>query len=209
MPGSALGVHISANLTTVRRQLEAATHRARRSSDSLRLIAVSKTFPVDAVVAAAAYGQLDFGENRVQEGLDKIALTADTHLIWHLIGHLQTNKARKAAAAFQWIHSIDSMDLLCKVAAGAADAGTCPNILIQVDLAREHTKFGADVALVADIAAAAVASPSVQLRGLMTVRQSRPTRRKHDRGLPSCASFATAWWNSRFQPRRWANCPWG
>ena len=99
-------------------------------------------FPAAAVRAAAAAGQVDFGENKVQEGLQKIADTPDLPLRWHLIGHLQSNKARRAAAGFQAIHSIDSVDLLRRVDAAAAEAGTTPELLVQVDLAGEATKFG-------------------------------------------------------------------
>lgn len=169
MSGSALDAEIALNLSAVRRRLDAAAHRAHRAPDSLRLIAVSKTFPVESVVAAARAGQRDFGENRVQEGLEKIAATAGLSLHWHLIGHLQTNKARKAAAAFQWIHSVDSIELLKKLDAGASDAGTCPRILLQVDLAKEATKFGADRSQLEDLARAALAARSLQLQGLMTV----------------------------------------
>ncbi len=169
MSGPALDAEIALNLATVRRRLETAAHQAHRAPSSLRLIAVSKTFPVESVFAAARAGQRDFGENRVQEGLDKLASTADLGLTWHLIGHLQSNKARKAAAAFHWIHSIDSMELLKKVDAGALDAGTQPQILLQVDLAREATKFGADRGHVEDLARAALQSRAVELRGLMTV----------------------------------------
>lgn len=169
MSGAALDDDLALNLATVRRRLDAAAQRAHRSPESLRLVAVSKTFPVDAVFAAARAGQRDFGENRVQEGLDKIAATASLGLTWHLIGHLQTNKAKKAAGAFAWIHSIDSSELLKKVDSGAADAGTRPQILLQVDLAQEATKFGADRARVEDLARAAVEAGAVQLRGLMTV----------------------------------------
>ncbi len=169
MSGPALDADIAHNLATVRRRLEGAAHRAHRRPDSLRLIAVSKTFPVEAVCAAARAGQQDFGENRVQEGLDKVAATATLGLTWHLIGHLQSNKAKKAAAVFHWIHSIDSLDLLKKVDAGAEDAGTRPQILLQVDLAQETTKFGADRSGVEELARAALACQAVELRGLMTV----------------------------------------
>ncbi len=169
MSGSTLDADISLNLSTVRRRLGAAAHRAHRPPESLRLIAVSKTFPFDAVVAAARAGQRDFGENRVQEGLDKIAATTGLNLEWHLIGHLQSNKARKAAAAFQWIHSVDSIELLKKLDAGASDAGTRPQILLQVDLAKEATKFGADRSQLEDLSRAAAEARTVQLRGLMTV----------------------------------------
>jgi len=169
MSGHALDADIALNLSTVRRRLEAAAHRAHRPPESLRLIAVSKTFPVDAVEAAARAGQRVFGENRVQEGLDKIAATQTLNLEWHLIGHLQTNKARKAAAAFQWIHSVDSMELLKKLDAAAHDAGTRPQILLQVDLAKEATKFGADRGQLAALSRAAAECRALQLRGLMTV----------------------------------------
>jgi pyridoxal phosphate enzyme (YggS family) len=134
---------IPRNLAAVRARLEAAAHAARRDPASVRLVAVSKTAPADAVRAAAAAGQIDFGENKVQEGLQKIRATADLEIRWHLIGHLQSNKARKAADAFQSIHSIDSLDLLRRVDDAAADAGRQPELLVQVDLAGETTKFGA------------------------------------------------------------------
>jgi PLP dependent protein len=169
MSGSELDAEIQSNLATVRRRLDAAARRAHRPSESVRLVAVSKTFPVEAVVAAAQAGQRDFGENRVQDGLDKIAATTSLRLEWHLIGHLQTNKARKAAAAFHWIHSVDSIELLKKLDAGAADAGTRPQILLQVDLAKEATKFGVDRSQLEDLIRAAIECRAVTLRGLMTM----------------------------------------
>ena len=97
-----------------------AAGRSGRRPDDVRLIAVSKTHPLDAVRAAADAGQLDFGENKVQEALQKIAQSTDTRLRWHLIGHLQSNKAKKAAAAVHTIHAIDSVDLLTRVDQAAA-----------------------------------------------------------------------------------------
>jgi pyridoxal phosphate enzyme (YggS family) len=131
------------NLSSVRSRLDAAARRAGRDPTTVRLIAVSKTFSADAVRAAAAAGQVDFGENKVQEGLQKIGETADIQIRWHLIGHLQSNKAKKAATAFHCIHSIDSVELLKKIDAAAADGDAAPEILVQVDLAGETTKFGA------------------------------------------------------------------
>ena len=120
---------------------------------------------------AAAAGQRDFGENRVQEGLDKIArLAGDTSpLAWHLIGSLQTNKARKAAAAFQWIHSIDRIELVGKLDAGAHEAGTRPRVLVQVNLAQEEAKHGAEEAAAADLVQACLDSRALDVRGLMIV----------------------------------------
>jgi PLP dependent protein len=142
---------VVANLAAVRRRLEQAARTAGREPSSVRLVAVSKTFPVTAVRAAAAAGQVDFGENKVQEGLQKLGDSAGLGLKWHLVGHLQSNKARRAAAAFHAIHSIDNLDLLRRVDAAAADAGTAPELLVQVDLAGETTKFGAPEATVAGL----------------------------------------------------------
>src|SRR2546427_2171773 len=95
-----------------------------------------------AIREAYAAGHRDFGENRVQEALQKIASGTDLEIRWHLLGHLQTNKARKAAPSFATIHSVDSVELLQKIDVAAAEAGKAPELLIQVDLAGEATKFG-------------------------------------------------------------------
>ena len=163
------GADIASNLQDIGRRLRAAAARSGRNPDDILLIAVSKTVPTDVVRAAAAAGQRHFGENRVQEGLDKIGATGDLQLEWHLIGHLQSNKAKKASSAFAWIHSIDSVELLRKVDSAAAEAGARPRVLVQVDLAHETTKFGADEATVGDIAKAAMDASAVDLRGLMIV----------------------------------------
>ncbi len=160
---------VPGQLEAVRRRVVAAALRAGRPPDSVTLVAVSKTFGPDLVRAAAAAGQRHFGENRVQEGLDKIDALADPRLVWHLIGHLQSNKARRAAARFAWIESVDRIDLLRKLDAAAAEAGASPDILIQVDLAHEATKHGADVLAVRDLVAAALDARAVRLRGLMIV----------------------------------------
>jgi pyridoxal phosphate enzyme (YggS family) len=161
---------ISVNLDEVRRRIQTAAHRAHRNPGDVRLIAVSKTFPAEDVIAAVAASQRDFGENRVQEALPKIDATRAAGLLeWHLIGHLQSNKAKKAATSFAWIHSIDSVELLQKIDAAAAEAGTTPRVLIQVDLAHEATKSGADIADVPLIAQAALSGRAVTLAGLMIV----------------------------------------
>jgi pyridoxal phosphate enzyme (YggS family) len=179
------GADIASNLEDVGRRLRAAAVRSGRNADEILLVAVSKTVSADVVRAAAAAGQRHFGENRVQEGLDKVSATGGLQLDWHLIGHLQSNKAKKAASAFAWIHSIDSVELLRKVDSAAAEAGARPRVLIQVDLAHESTKFGADEANVGDIAKAAMDAKAVDLRGLMIVppiadnaEESRPWFRR-------------------------------
>jgi pyridoxal phosphate enzyme (YggS family) len=120
------------------------------------------------VRAAAQAGQRHFGENRVQEALAKIETLADLDLDWHLIGHLQSNKAR-AAPTFRWIESIDRLELLQKVDASAREAGVRPRILVQADLAGETTKHGVAEAAVADLVRAALDARDVDLCGLMIV----------------------------------------
>ena len=154
-------------LAEIRDRIANAAGRAGRQPADVRLIAVSKTHPIDAVRAAADAGQIDFGENKVQEALQKIAQSADTPLRWHLIGHLQSNKVRKAAGMVNVIQAIDSVDLLKRVDQAAAEAGRTVDVLIQVDLALEDTKFGAPLAEVPAIAQAAAACTAANLIGLM------------------------------------------
>ena len=160
---------IAHQLTEVRERIAAAARSAGRDPSSVRLVAVSKTFPIDAVREAWLAGQRDFGENRVQEGLQKIAASADLDIRWHLLGHLQTNKTRKAAAAFSTIQSVDSIELLEKIDRAAAEAGAKPELLVQVDLAREATKFGAPPDEARRILDAAATCEAARVTGLMTL----------------------------------------
>lgn len=164
-----LDADIAPALHSVRRRIEAAAHRVSRRPEDITLVAVSKTVPAERVRLAAELGQRVFGENRVQEGQLKAAALQDLALDWHLIGHLQSNKARKAVATFGWIQSIDGEDLLKKVDAAAAELGVRRTILLQVDLAHEATKFGADRQAIDTLARRALESRSLDLAGLMTV----------------------------------------
>jgi pyridoxal phosphate enzyme (YggS family) len=156
-------------LSRVRGRIDAAARSAGRDPSGVRLVAVSKTFPIEAVREAYAAGQRDFGENRVQEALQKISASADLSIRWHLIGHLQTNKARKAAPAFATIQSVHSVELLQRLDEAAGDAGHAPELLIQVDLAREATKHGAAPAEVPRLLEAAAACRAARVVGLMTL----------------------------------------
>jgi PLP dependent protein len=149
--------------------MAAAAGAAGRDPSSVRLVAVSKTFPVEAVRDAFAAGQRDFGENRVQEGLQKIGETTDLTIRWHLLGHLQTNKARKAGPAFAMVQSVDSVELIQKLDAAALETGRTPELLIQVDLAGEATKFGAEPDEVPRLFDAAGACRAATVVGLMTL----------------------------------------
>ena len=164
MPGA-----LADNLATVRARIRRAAESAGRDPASVRLIAVSKTFGPEHVRAAAAAGQLDFGENKVQEALQKIGVSADLEIAWHLIGHLQSNKARKAATSFAWIHSIDSVDLLERVDRAAAEGARSPCLLVQIDLAGEETKHGAPPTAAAEIFAAARGCRAARVSGLMVL----------------------------------------
>lgn len=160
---------VAARLAGVRARIDAAARGAGRDPSSVRLVAVSKTFPIDAVREAYAAGHRDFGENRVQEALEKIAASADLALRWHLLGHLQTNKARKAAAAFAMIQSLDNVELLRRLDAVAAETGHTPELLVQVDLAGEATKYGARPEEVPTIFEAAASCVAARVVGIMTL----------------------------------------
>ena len=167
---------ISDRLTEIRARISAAAQSAGRDPASVCLVAVSKTFPIESIAEAFAAGQRDFGENRVQEALQKIELalqkidrSADQSIRWHLLGHLQTNKARKAAPAFAMIQSVDSVELIHKLDQAAADAPHAPDLLIQVDLAGETTKFGVPPGEMPRLFDAAAKCRAARVVGLMTL----------------------------------------
>jgi pyridoxal phosphate enzyme (YggS family) len=147
-----------------------AARQAGRTSESVRVIAVSKTHPADAVRAATNVGLTDFGENRVQEAEGKIGEVGRQGVRWHLIGHLQSNKARRAAELFDVIHSVDSVALIKKLEHSCAGAGReeLP-ILIQVDLGHEAAKSGADEAELSSLIDAATICEHLKLIGFMTL----------------------------------------
>ncbi len=176
---------VSSNLAAVRGRLEQAARTAGRVPADIRLVAVSKTFPPAAVREAFAAGQVDFGENRVQEALQKIRETAELHSRWHLVGHLQSNKARKVAGPFAYVHSVDSLELLTRLDQAASEEKAAPKLLIQVDLAGEATKFGARESELPALFEAAAGLQSAEVVGLMLLppysddpEQSRPWFRR-------------------------------
>ena len=160
---------IAERLTEVRARITAAAQSAGRDPSSIRLIAVSKTVPLDLIRDAWQAGQRDFGENRVQEALQKIATSADLEIRWHLLGHLQTNKARKAAVAFATIQSVDSVEVLHRLDQAAGETGNRPELLVQVDLAGETTKFGAAPDKVPRLLEAASQMKAARVVGLMAL----------------------------------------
>ena len=160
---------IAANLDAVRQRIRRAAERAGRDPERVRLVAVSKTFPAEAVIAAHAAGQRLFGENRVQEAVAKAAAVREAgidDIIWHLIGRLQTNKAKAAAELFAMIHSIDSLRLAHTLSARAH--GRLP-VLIEVNAGGEASKAGFTLAETREAVAAIHARPNLEVRGVMTV----------------------------------------
>lgn len=154
----------------VRTRLIAAAARSERPVDEITLVAVSKTHPAEAVREAIAAGLGDFGENRVQEAESKIPEVGRTAARWHLIGHLQSNKARRAVELFDWIHSLDSVDLARRLnrICDELERKELP-VLIQVDLGHETTKTGIDEKGVRELVAVLDECPKLRLRGLMTL----------------------------------------
>ena len=156
------------HLASVREAIAAAEAAANRPAGSVRLLAVSKTFPAEDVAEALACGQTCFGENRVQELASKVPVLPDS-VEWHLIGSLQSNKAAKAAALAAWIHSVDSEKLVRKISAAAAELGKTVNILFEINSGEDaKTGFRSDDDLRASLQAA-LALPGVSVRGLMTM----------------------------------------
>jgi pyridoxal phosphate enzyme (YggS family) len=159
---------IRARLADVRARIARAAGRAGRDPSAIRLIAVSKTFPAECVRAAAEAGQIDFGENKVQEALLKMDQTSDLDVRWHLIGHLQSNKAKKAGR-FDVVHSVDEVGLVRKIDEAAQAAGRRIDLLVQVDLAGEVTKHGAREDELAAIFDAAPTIRACRFVGLMII----------------------------------------
>ena len=158
---------LRARLAGVRERIARAAGRAGRDPATVRLVAISKTFSADHVRAAADCGQVDFGENRVQEAFDKMDRTADLPLRWHLVGHLQSNKAKKAGSRFDVVHSVDNAALIARLHEGAAGAARSVDLLIQIDLAGEPTKHGAGLGSLPDFFTAAAGLTAARLIGLM------------------------------------------
>ncbi len=176
-------------------RLEEARTRAGRPPGAVALLAVSKTFPAEAVREAHAAGQCAFGENYVQEALDKIAALADlrAQLQWHLIGPLQSNKTRPVAAAFDWIHTVDRLKIAQRLAEQRPDGLPPLQLCLQVNISGEDSKSGVAPQDVAALACAVAALPAdrVRLRGLMSIPEPveglAAQREPHRRGREGLA----------------------
>ncbi len=159
------------NLQQVHSRINAACAAAGRPVDSVTLLAVSKTFGADAVRAAFAAGERQFGENYVQEALDKISVLADLRrqLTWHLIGPLQSNKTRPVAAAFDWVHSVDRLKIAQRLSEQRPADVPPLQVCLQVNISGEASKSGLLPAEVLAVAAQVARLPRLRLRGLMAI----------------------------------------
>ena len=160
-------IRVTENLRKIRDLLAKATVDAGRAADSVRLLAVSKKQPVSNVLEAARAGQRDFGENQVQEGLDKIAAIADDELTWHFIGHLQTNKTRAVAEHFDWVHSIDRLKTAERLSRQRPEHLGDLQVCLQINVDDEESKSGIAPAALPELASAVAELPRLKLRGLM------------------------------------------
>jgi len=161
---------IADNIHWVRERMARAAGSCGRSPEEIALLAVSKTFPVESISEAARAGVREFGENRVQEAEGKILHFKEAPGIqWHLVGHLQSNKARRAVELFDVVHSIDSVRLAARLDQACLECGKTISVLLQVDLGGEETKFGADPSQIGEIVSAVSALKGIRLDGLMTI----------------------------------------
>jgi hypothetical protein len=173
---------IRANLAAVNARIDAACKKAGRTREEVTLVAVSKTFPAEAVTNAIAAGATHVGENKVQEAREKKPLVQGSAR-WHLIGHLQSNKAKDAVRVFDVIETVDSVELAEKIAKAATAIGKRQEILLQVNVGREEQKSGADPKDVPALARAVAAVEGVSLRGLMAIPPFDQDPRAHFRAM--------------------------
>ena len=161
-------------LRAVRVRIAHSVAEAGRDAAAVRLLAVSKTFDAAAVRELAACGQLEFGENYLQEALEKQAALADLPLVWHFIGPIQSNKTRAIAEHFSWVHSVDRLKIAERLSA-QRPAGLPPlQVCIEVNVSGEASKGGVMAAELPALADAMAALPNLQLRGLMAIPAPTP-----------------------------------
>ena len=165
---------IPLNLQAVRQRIESATRAAGRPPQSVRLLAVSKTFPPEAVREAAQAGLRDFGENYAREGIEKIRVLSAFGLTWHFIGPIQSNKTRTIAEGFDWVHSIDRVKIAARLAEARGPGRSELQVCIQVNVSGEATKGGVAPSEAAQLAEEVAALPRLKLRGLMAVPEPTP-----------------------------------
>jgi len=200
-----MNAFIAGNLAQVHAHIASACQAAGRPAASVHLLAVSKTWGADAVRAAHAAGQTAFGENYIQEAVDKITALQDLPLEWHCIGPIQSNKTRLVAEHFDWVHSIDRLKIAQRLS--EQRPGNLPplQVCIQVNVDGGITKSGVSPQELPALAQAVAALPRLQLRGLMTIPEPAQTQAQMRactaRPRPcsiTCAPRACRWTRSRW-----------
>jgi pyridoxal phosphate enzyme (YggS family) len=164
-----MSTSVSANLAQVRKRIELACLATGRPLDAVKLLAVSKTMPAQAIRDAHAAGQLAFGENYIQEGVDKIASLADLPLEWHCIGPIQSNKTKLVAENFAWVHSIDRLKTAERLSAQRPAELPPLQVCLQVNVDGGSNKSGVAPSELMALAQAVAQLPHIQLRGIMTI----------------------------------------
>ena len=166
-------IGVTENLRNIRNLLASSAIKADREPNAVQLLAVSKKQPLSKILDAANAGQRNFGENFVQEGLEKINQTRDLNLSWHFIGHLQNNKTRVVAENFDWVHTIDTLKTAKRLSQQRPESLMPLNICLQVNIDNEYRKSGVAIAELGELAAACAQLPNLTLRGLMCLPVAR------------------------------------
>ncbi|MEP6608154.1 MAG: YggS family pyridoxal phosphate-dependent enzyme [Burkholderiaceae bacterium] len=163
--------NLQANLAAIHERITKAARAARRDPSSVRLVAVSKTFPASTIAAAAHSGQRAFGENHVQEAVSKMDQLAGSglDLEWHFIGPIQSNKTRWLAERFDWVQSVDRVKIAERMSAQRPVDRSPLNVLLQVNISGEASKGGVAAKQLLELADAVIALPRLRVRGLMAV----------------------------------------
>jgi len=162
-------LEIETNLQSIRLRMAKACEAAGRDPASVHLLAVSKTFAAQAVAQAHAAGQCDFGENYIQEGVEKIQALTHLPLVWHCIGPIQSNKTRLVAEHFDWVHSVDRLKIAQRLSEQRPAALGPLQVCIQVNVDGGPTKAGVPPEQVAELAGQIAALPGLRLRGIMSI----------------------------------------
>ncbi|WP_353215783.1 YggS family pyridoxal phosphate-dependent enzyme [Salinisphaera hydrothermalis] len=167
--GRADTVDVAARLADIRRRIDAAAAQYDRDPDAVHLVAISKTKPAAMVAAALDAGQHDFGENYLQDALDKIQALAERDIAWHFVGDIQSNKTRDIAAHFDWAHAVDRFKIARRLSDQRPEGAAPLNVCIQVNIDAEASKSGLAPGDVAELADQMAELPGVRLRGLMAI----------------------------------------
>jgi hypothetical protein len=181
--------NIEKNLNRIRARILTAAEACGRDPDSVLLLAVSKRKPAGDIRQAFALGQKHFGENYLQEAQQKMLELQDLDICWHFIGHIQSNKTRDIAAAFDWAHCVDRIKIARRLSEQRPADRPPLNVCIQVNIDHEDTKAGIDLADVPELAVAMQSLPGIRLRGLMTIPAPRAG---FDEQRPAFAQLAAA-----------------